>query len=65
VDFAYSPPEYPSAVNLESFDLNLLRVLDALLSERQVSAAARRLGLSQPAVSSALARLRKAWAIHS
>ena len=35
-------------------------MLDALLDERQVSAAARRLGLSQPAVSSALARLRKA-----
>ncbi|HKE92795.1 MAG TPA: LysR family transcriptional regulator, partial [Povalibacter sp.] len=47
-------------MNLERFDLNLLRVLDALLSERQVSSAARRLGLSQPAVSSALARLRKA-----
>jgi DNA-binding transcriptional LysR family regulator len=47
-------------VNLEHFDLNLLRVLDALLAERQVSAAARRLGLSQPAVSSALTRLRKA-----
>lgn len=46
-------------LQLERFDLNLLRVLDALLSERQVSAAARRLGLSQPAVSSALARLRK------
>lgn len=47
-------------VNLERFDLNLLRVLDALLAERQVSKAARRLGLSQPAVSSALARLRDA-----
>ena len=48
-----------NTLNLERFDLNLLRVLDALLSERNVSAAARRLGLSQPAVSSALARLRK------
>jgi LysR family transcriptional regulator, nod-box dependent transcriptional activator len=47
-------------VELDRFDLNLLRVLDVLLEERQVSAAARRLGLSQPAVSSALARLRKA-----
>jgi DNA-binding transcriptional LysR family regulator len=47
-------------VDLDRFDLNLLRVLDALLDERQVSAAARRLGLSQPAASSALARLRKA-----
>lgn len=47
-------------MDLDRFDLNLLRVLDALLNEGQVSAAARRLGLSQPAVSSALARLRKA-----
>jgi DNA-binding transcriptional LysR family regulator len=47
-------------VDLDRFDLNLLRVLDVLLEERQVSAAARRLGLSQPAVSSSLARLRTA-----
>jgi len=43
---------------IESFDLNLLRVLDALLVTCSVSAAARRLDLSQPATSSALARLR-------
>jgi DNA-binding transcriptional LysR family regulator len=47
-------------VNLRSFDLNLLRVLDALLAESQVSAAARRLNLSQPATSAALTRLRRA-----
>jgi DNA-binding transcriptional LysR family regulator len=47
-------------VNLRTFDLNLLRVLDALLSESQVSAAARRLNLSQPATSAALMRLRVA-----
>jgi DNA-binding transcriptional LysR family regulator len=40
-------------------DLNLLRVFDALMSERQVAAAAVRLGLSAPAVSNALARLRR------
>jgi DNA-binding transcriptional LysR family regulator len=45
-------------MNLRTFDLNLLRALDALLQERQVSAAARRLNLSQPATSAALARLR-------
>lgn len=39
-------------------DLNLVRVLDALLAERSVTGAARRLGLSQPAMSHALARLR-------
>jgi DNA-binding transcriptional LysR family regulator len=49
-------------VNLRTFDLNLLRVLDALLTEPQVSAAARRLNLSQPATSAALLRLRNALA---
>lgn len=47
-------------VDLRTFDLNLLRALDALLDEPQVSAAARRLNLSQPATSAALARLRGA-----
>ncbi|SDG38826.1 LysR family transcriptional regulator [Alloyangia pacifica] len=46
--------------NLASFDLNLLRVLDALLRERSTVRAGRRLGLSQPAVSAALGRLRAA-----
>lgn len=45
-------------MNIKNFDLNLLRVLDALLSERSVTRAAQRLNLSQPAVSNALARLR-------
>ncbi len=49
-------------MNLRTFDLNLLRVLDTLLDEPQVSAAARRLNLSQPATSAALARLREAFA---
>lgn len=43
-----------------SFDLNLLRVFDALMRERKVAAAALRLGLSAPALSNALARLRRA-----
>lgn len=47
-------------MNLDAMDLNLLRVLDALLSERHVTRAARRLGLSQPATSHALSRLRSA-----
>ena len=46
--------------NLSSFDLNLLRVLDALLEEHSTVRAAARLGLSQPAVSAALGRLRGA-----
>jgi DNA-binding transcriptional LysR family regulator len=43
---------------LSGVDLNLLAVLDALLSERNVTRAARRLGLTQPATSHALNRLR-------
>ncbi|MES2817407.1 MAG: LysR family transcriptional regulator [Pseudomonadota bacterium] len=46
-------------MNILTFDLNLLRVLDALLRERNVSRAAERLFLSQPAVSNALGRLRQ------
>lgn len=40
-------------------DLNLLVVFQQLLTERRVSKVAENLGLSQPAVSNALARLRK------
>lgn len=46
-------------VNIENFDFNLLRVFDAMFAERNVTRAARRVYLSQPAVSHALARLRK------
>jgi LysR family transcriptional regulator, nod-box dependent transcriptional activator len=46
-------------VRFKRLDLNLLVVLDALLRERSVSKAAQRLHLSQPAVSSALGRLRE------
>ncbi|KWR81324.1 MULTISPECIES: LysR family transcriptional regulator [Pseudomonas] len=46
-------------MNINTFDLNLLRVFDALLRERSVSRAAERLALSQPAVSNALGRLRE------
>jgi DNA-binding transcriptional LysR family regulator len=45
-------------VNLASLDLNLLVALDALLAEEGVGRAARRVGLSQPAMSHALGRLR-------
>lgn len=44
---------------LRNLDLNLLLSLDALLEERNVTRAAERLGLSQPAVSAALRRLRR------
>ncbi|WP_100415466.1 LysR family transcriptional regulator [Mumia flava] len=45
--------------SLRNLDLNLLLTLDALLHERNVTRAAERLGLSQPAVSAALGRLRR------
>jgi DNA-binding transcriptional LysR family regulator len=45
-------------MNIAALNLNLLPVLDALLAERSVSRAGARLGLSQPAVSNALAQLR-------
>ncbi|OLT26952.1 LysR family transcriptional regulator [Actinomadura sp. CNU-125] len=46
-------------MNLASLDLNLLVALRALLEERNVTRAGRRIGLSQPATSAALARLRR------
>src|SRR5258707_13756782 len=46
------------AMNMRNIDLNLLVTLDALISERSVSRAANRLGLTQAAVSHALRRLR-------
>ena len=46
-------------VNFASLDLNLLVSLDALLQERSVTRAAARMGLSQPALSASLARLRR------
>ena len=47
-------------MNLRQFDLNLLIALDVLLTERNVTRAAERLCLSQPAMSGMLARLRQA-----
>lgn len=45
-------------MNLRNLDLNLLVVLRQLLEDRHVSRAAEQLGMSQPAVSRALQRLR-------
>ncbi len=45
-------------MNVQDVDLNLLRVFDAVLRERGVTPAAAGLGLTQPAVSNALSRLR-------
>ena len=46
-------------MNLAGIDLNLLVVFDAIMRDRHVTRAGARLGLSQPATSNALARLRK------
>lgn len=46
-------------MNLAGADLNLLVSLRALLQERNVTRAAQTVGLSQPAMSNALARLRR------
>jgi DNA-binding transcriptional LysR family regulator len=46
-------------VNLAGLDLNLLVSLDALLQQRSVTRAAAQMGLSQPALSASLARLRR------
>ncbi len=47
-------------MNIKNLDLNLLRLFDAVWRARSVSLAAKQLGLSQPAASQGLARLRHA-----
>jgi len=47
-----------NAMHIDQIDLNLLRVFDAVYRERNVSRAAEALGLTQPAVSHGLSRLR-------
>jgi DNA-binding transcriptional LysR family regulator len=44
--------------NISGVDLNLLTAFEAMLAERHVSRAAARIGLAQPSMSNALARLR-------
>ena len=46
-------------MRLNGLDLNLLVALDALLIERNVSRAAERVFVSQPAMSNSLGRLRE------
>ncbi|SHM23116.1 LysR family transcriptional regulator [Cryptosporangium aurantiacum] len=46
-------------VNLSGLDLNLLVALNALIEEQNVTRAGERVGLTQPAMSAALARLRR------
>jgi DNA-binding transcriptional LysR family regulator len=46
-------------MDFHGIDLNLLAAFDALMSERNVTRAATQVGVSQPAMSAALSRLRK------
>ncbi|WP_337179682.1 LysR family transcriptional regulator, partial [Hydrogenophaga borbori] len=45
--------------NFRTFDLNLLRVFDEVMAERNLTRAAHNLAMTQPAVSNALRRLRE------
>jgi DNA-binding transcriptional LysR family regulator len=47
-----------TGMNYEQFDLNLLNVFDAVMTELNVTRASERLNMTQPAVSNALKRLR-------
>lgn len=53
------PHSKGKSVNLARLDLNLVVALRALLEERNVTRAGQRVGLSQPAMSAALSRLRR------
>ncbi len=53
----YTPP-MTAPLNLASIDLNLMVIFDALMKDRHLSRAGDRVGLSQPAMSHALRRLR-------
>ena len=46
------------AMNLRSVDLNLLTIFDAIMVERNMTRAAQQVGMTQPAMSNALNRLR-------
>ena len=45
-------------MNINGIDLNLLLAFESLVDERHVGRAAKRVGLSQPAFSNAIGRLR-------
>jgi DNA-binding transcriptional LysR family regulator len=54
-----APALHAVGTNWGTVDLNLLIVFDAVMQERNLTRAGKRLGLSQPAASHALARLRQ------
>ena len=55
------PRRVLNMIERHTIDLNLLSVFQEVYRERQISSAAKRLGLSQSAVSNALARLRRSF----
>ncbi len=50
---------FPPPMNFDALDLNLLRVFDAVMAEGNLTRAASRLSLTQPAISNALRRLKE------
>lgn len=56
--FIHPADSYKTESNLRSVDLNLLTVFDAVMQEQNITRAAHSLGMSQPAVSNAVARLK-------
>ena len=48
-------------MNLRNIDLNLLVIFDAIVAERSITRAAKKIGISQSAVSHALGRLRQTF----
>lgn len=58
----FGPADEEGTVELADVDLGLLLALDALLEARNVTHAAARLGISQPALSARLGRLREVFA---
>ena len=59
MEVPFVPEKPPSApANFRTLDLNLLRVFDQVMAERNLTRAATNLAMTQPAVSNALRRLR-------
>ena len=46
---------------MSNLDLNLLAVFDAIMSEGSITKAASKVGMTQPAVSNAVSRMRLVW----
>ena len=51
-------PLYIDLMNIKNFDLNLLLVFRTVFEEKNVTKASKKLGITQPAMSNALNRLR-------